>query len=103
MSEPPANGPVVAVPDGDAPAAEFQEHGLQRRLGGAALAFVGTAALLFSAYQLTIAAFSPISSLITRSLHVVWLKGRSFAPSTEALVKLFGEQFPAHLKSVIVR
>src|SRR5664279_2224569 len=73
MSEPPANGPTVAASESDAPAPEFQEHGLQRRLGGAALAFVGAAALLFSAYQLTIAAFSPISSLITRSLHVGFL------------------------------
>lgn len=31
---------------------------------------------------------------ITRSLHVVWLRGRSFAPSTEAFVKLFDEQYP---------
>ena len=52
---------------------EFQEHGLQRRLGGAALVFVGGVALLFSTYQLTIAAFSPLSSLITRSIHVGFL------------------------------
>ena len=52
---------------------EFQEHGLQRRLGGVALVFVGAVALLFSAYQLTIAAFSPLSSLITRSIHVGFL------------------------------
>jgi TRAP transporter 4TM/12TM fusion protein len=73
MSEQLANNPAVAASESDAPASEFQEHGLQRRLGGAALAFVSTAALLFSAYQLTIAAFSPISSLITRSLHVGFL------------------------------
>ncbi len=52
---------------------EFQEHGLQRRLGGFALTVVGVVALLFSAYQLTIAAFSPLSSLITRSIHVGFL------------------------------
>ena len=52
---------------------EFQEHGQQRRLGGTSLAFVSAAALLFSAYQLSIAAFSPLSSLITRSLHVGFL------------------------------
>jgi DNA-binding transcriptional LysR family regulator len=40
---------------------------------------------------------------IKRSLHVVWLKGRSFAPSTEAFVKLFDEQFSARFSSVIVR
>ncbi|MEO6363153.1 MAG: TRAP transporter fused permease subunit, partial [Caldimonas sp.] len=46
---------------------------MQRRLGGAALAFVSGVALLFSAYQLSIAAFSPLSSLITRSIHVGFL------------------------------
>ena len=56
-----------------APDTEFQEHGLQRRLGGASLAFVAAAALLFSTYQLCIAAFSPLSSLITRSVHVGFL------------------------------
>ncbi len=71
MSEPPAS--PAAAAEGEAPAPEFREHGLQRRLGGAALAFVGASALLFSAYQLTIAAFSPLSSLITRSLHVGFL------------------------------
>src|SRR5690349_9203698 len=63
-------------PTGGAPepaAAEFQEHGLQRHLGGFALKFVAAAALLFSAYQLTVAAFAPLSSLITRSLHVGFL------------------------------
>ena len=57
----------------EAAAAEFHEHGLQRRLGGPALAFLSAAALVFSAYQLTIAAFAPLSSLITRSLHVGFL------------------------------
>jgi TRAP transporter 4TM/12TM fusion protein len=59
--------------DGEPPAVEFQEHGLQRRLGGAALAVVAAIALLFSTYQLIIAAFSPLSSLITRSIHVGFL------------------------------
>ena len=59
--------------DGEPPAVEFQEHGLQRRLGGAALAVVAAVALLFSTYQLIIAAFSPLSSLITRSIHVGFL------------------------------
>jgi TRAP transporter 4TM/12TM fusion protein len=57
----------------DAATVEFSEHGLQRRLGGAALAFVAGSAFVFSGYQLTIAAFSPLSSLITRSLHVGFL------------------------------
>jgi TRAP transporter 4TM/12TM fusion protein len=62
------------VPEGggDAPA-EFHEHGLQRRLGGLPLRLVAWAALAFSAYQLTVAAFAPLSSLITRSLHVGFL------------------------------
>ena len=64
---------AAAVQDGEAAAAEFHEHGLQRRLGGPALAFLSAAALVFSAYQLTIAAFAPLSSLITRSLHVGFL------------------------------
>jgi TRAP transporter 4TM/12TM fusion protein len=72
MSEPPANSPAASA-EAEAPAPEFREHGLQRQLAGAALAFGGASALLFSAYQLTIAAFSPISSLITRSLHVGFL------------------------------
>ena len=64
---------AAAVPDGEPAAAEFHEHGLQRRLGGPALGFLSAAALVFSAYQLTIAAFAPLSSLITRSLHVGFL------------------------------
>ncbi|HEY4956917.1 MAG TPA: hypothetical protein VII31_03815, partial [Caldimonas sp.] len=63
----------AAAEAAEAPAVEFLEHGLQRRLGGAALAFVAGAALLFSAYQLTVAAFAPLSSLIMRSLHVGFL------------------------------
>ena len=70
MSEP---SPGHAAAGGHGGDAEFHEHGLQRRLGGAALAFLSGAALLFSAYQLTIAAFAPLSSLITRSLHVGFL------------------------------
>ncbi|HJW12104.1 MAG TPA: hypothetical protein VJ598_09975, partial [Albitalea sp.] len=58
---------------GAAAPAEFAEHGPQRRLGGNALRIVGAAALLFSTYQLTIAAFAPLSSLIMRSLHVGFL------------------------------
>ena len=75
MADAGAAGPAAPVdPHGGPPAdAEFQEHGRQRRLGGAALVFVGVVALLFSAYQLSIAAFSPLSSLITRSIHVGFL------------------------------
>jgi len=66
------------LPAGDAPPgaqadSEFQEHGLKRTLSGAPAKFLAGAALLFSFYQLTIAAFAPLSSLITRSLHVGFL------------------------------
>ncbi|MGZ5131361.1 MAG: TRAP transporter permease [Caldimonas sp.] len=69
MSDPLASGPQAGADAGT----EFHEHGLQRRLGGRALAFLGAAALVFSTYQLGIAAFSPLSSLITRSIHVGFL------------------------------
>ncbi|MGZ5714138.1 MAG: TRAP transporter permease [Caldimonas sp.] len=69
MSDPLASGPEAGADAGT----EFHEHGLQRRLGGRALAFLGAAALVFSTYQLGIAAFSPLSSLITRSIHVGFL------------------------------
>jgi TRAP transporter 4TM/12TM fusion protein len=65
--------PAGGQPEADGPAAEFHEHGLQRRLGGSAQAFVGWAALAFSTYQLAVAAFAPLSSLITRALHVGFL------------------------------
>ena len=64
---------AAAAPGETAASGEFQEHGLQRRLGSAALAFVAACALLFSAYQLTVAAFAPLSSLIMRSIHVGFL------------------------------
>jgi TRAP transporter 4TM/12TM fusion protein len=70
VSAPTPTGSAAVAGGDEAPAAEFHEHGLQRRLGGAAFAVVAAVALLFSAYQLTIAAFSPLSSLITRSIHV---------------------------------
>jgi len=52
---------------------EFSEHGVQRRLGGRSLVVLTSIALAFSAYQLTVAAFHPLSSLVTRSLHVGFL------------------------------
>jgi TRAP transporter 4TM/12TM fusion protein len=59
---------------GETPAAEeFQEHGVQRKLGGLALKILIAAALTFSAYQLIVAAFHPLSSLVIRSLHVGFL------------------------------
>ncbi len=65
--------PSGAPESSDITEAEFSEHGLQRKLSGFALRFVTVAALLFSTYQLTIAAFAPLSSLISRSLHVGFL------------------------------
>ena len=63
---------AAALPDGG-DAVEFQEHGAQRRLGGWTLKALTAMALAFSTYQLTVAAFQPLSSLITRSLHVGFL------------------------------
>ncbi len=53
--------------------ADFQEHGHTRNLGGRALAAVTGAAILFSAYQLLVAGFYPLSSQVTRALHVGFL------------------------------
>ncbi|MBL8478962.1 MAG: hypothetical protein JNK59_06600, partial [Sterolibacteriaceae bacterium] len=52
---------------------EFSEHGVQRRLGGGWLAALNGIALAFSTYQLIVAAFHPLSSLVIRSLHVGFL------------------------------
>jgi len=62
------------------PAAEaaFDETGVKRELKGLAWQIVAAAALAFSTYQLFIAAFSPLSSLVTRSLHVGFLLLLSF-------------------------
>jgi TRAP transporter 4TM/12TM fusion protein len=65
--------PAGAAPGDAEPPSDFQEHGAQRRLGGWALAVLTGLALLFSTYQLTVAAFQPLSSLITRALHVGFL------------------------------
>ena len=52
---------------------EFSEHGVQRRLGGTWLTVLTGIALAFSTYQLIVAAFHPLSSLVIRSLHVGFL------------------------------
>ena len=52
---------------------EFSEHGVQRRLGDGWLAVLNGIALAFSSYQLIVAAFHPLSSLVIRSLHVGFL------------------------------
>lgn len=56
----------------------FSEHGVQRRLGGRALQALTALALAFSTYQLIVAAFHPLSSLVTRSLHVGFLLALTF-------------------------
>ncbi|MEO7337477.1 MAG: TRAP transporter permease [Caldimonas sp.] len=66
-------GADVTTSDEAVDPTEFHEHGLQRTLSGGSLTFLGGAALLFSAYQLTMAAFQPVSSLVMRSLHVGFL------------------------------
>ena len=53
--------------------AAFDETGVKRELIGFAAKIVAGVALAFSTYQLFIAAFSPLSSLVTRSLHVGFL------------------------------
>ncbi|HEY7902991.1 MAG TPA: TRAP transporter permease [Casimicrobiaceae bacterium] len=65
-------GRVVA---GDA---AFDESGVRRTLTGLAAKVVAAVALAFSTYQLVIAAFAPLSSLPTRSLHVGFLLALSF-------------------------
>src|SRR3990167_2639367 len=57
----------AAAPD------EFHEHGLQRKLNRHALKLLIGLALGFSTYQLIVAAFHPLSSLVIRSLHVGFL------------------------------
>ncbi len=68
-----ANDPHQSPYDHPAPSEEFQEHGHTRNLGGWALKAVTWAAIAFSAYQLMVAGFSPLSSMVTRALHVGFL------------------------------
>jgi TRAP transporter 4TM/12TM fusion protein len=65
----------VEMPSASVQAAEaaFDETGVKRELTGTAWKLVAAVALAFSTYQLLIAAFSPLSSLVTRSLHVGFL------------------------------
>jgi TRAP transporter 4TM/12TM fusion protein len=69
-----------AMAPGQAPSAvtEFQEHGRQRRLAGWAAAILIAVALAFSTFQLVVAAFHPLSSLVIRSLHVGFLLALTF-------------------------
>ena len=66
----------VTAPDHGAE--EISEHGIPRRLGGWPLKILTGLALAFSIYQLSIAAFAPLSSQVTRSLHVGFLLLISF-------------------------
>ncbi len=59
--------------DHPAPSDDFQEHGHTRNLSGWALKCVIFSAIAFSAYQLIVAGFSPLSSLVTRAFHVGFL------------------------------
>ncbi|MDP2824315.1 MAG: TRAP transporter permease [Sulfuritalea sp.] len=66
----------VTAPDHGAE--EISEHGIPRRLGGVALKLLTALTLAFSAFQLMVAAFSPLSSQVTRSLHVGFLLAVAF-------------------------
>ncbi len=68
MAAPEAAPDIHAASD-----AAFDETGVKRELTGLAAKIVAGVALAFSTYQLFIAAFSPLSSLVTRSLHVGFL------------------------------
>jgi TRAP transporter 4TM/12TM fusion protein len=52
---------------------EAEEQGHARKLGGWQLKAVALCAMAFSAYQLLIAGYAPLSSMVTRSLHVGFL------------------------------
>src|SRR3954462_7292877 len=58
--------------------AGFEEHGARRQPPARTRHIVTTVALAFSAYQLVIAAFAPISSQVTRSVHVGFLFAMAF-------------------------
>jgi TRAP transporter 4TM/12TM fusion protein len=81
-----SSSPDAALAPTGAPATDLlhpldhpsSEHGAQRQLRGWAGALVVTVALAFSVYQLVIAAFAPLSSLPTRSIHVGFLMLMAF-------------------------
>ncbi len=66
----PAAGPIEPPLE---PPVAVQAHSDQRQLAGTAARLVTAVALLFSSYQLVVAAFAPLSSLIMRALHVGFL------------------------------
>ena len=61
----------ATIPAKDHP--DFDESGHRRTLSGLQNSIVAGLALTFSAYQLWIATFSPLSSIVIRSLHVGFL------------------------------
>ena len=52
---------------------DFEENAHQRQLAGWSARIAMFAALAFSAYQISVAAFHPFSSLVIRALHVSFL------------------------------
>ncbi|MEO6748764.1 MAG: TRAP transporter permease, partial [Casimicrobiaceae bacterium] len=70
---------AAAVPGPAAVDTGFDESGTRRELSGLAAKIVAAVALAFSSYQLVIAAFAPLSSLPTRSLHVGFLLALAFS------------------------
>ncbi|HPP82118.1 MAG TPA: TRAP transporter permease, partial [Rubrivivax sp.] len=69
---------VVHAPQAAPADVPFDETGVKRELGGAAAKVLAAVALAFSTYQLIIAAFAPLSSLPTRSIHVGFLMTLAF-------------------------
>jgi TRAP transporter 4TM/12TM fusion protein len=58
--------------------AAFDETGVKRVLAGWAALTVAAVAIAFSVYQLVVAAYAPLSSLPTRSIHVGFLLALAF-------------------------
>ena len=58
--------------------AAFDETGVKRELTGWPARLIAAVALAFSAYQLVVAAYAPLSSLPTRSIHVGFLLALAF-------------------------
>ncbi|MEO8305054.1 MAG: TRAP transporter permease [Betaproteobacteria bacterium] len=73
-----ADMPDVPKVDAEVAEAPFEEFGVRRELKGAALRLVAAVAIAFSAFQLVIAGFAPLSSLPTRSIHVGFVLALAF-------------------------
>jgi len=69
---------VSHSPDRETSTEEFAEHGVRRELSGVPRKLLAGLALLFSLYQLDVAAFHPFSSLVIRALHVGFLLTLTF-------------------------